>query len=123
MKILIDINLSPEWVSALEEAGHQAVHWAHVGNPSAPDCELMEWAKTRDYVVFTHDLDFGAILATTHADGPSVVQIRTQNIHPLHAKAPLLLMLRQYEDRLLQGALIILDDVRHRVRILPLDLM
>lgn len=33
------------------------------------------------YVVFTHDLDFGDILAATNADDPSVIQVRTQNLH------------------------------------------
>jgi predicted nuclease of predicted toxin-antitoxin system len=40
----------------------------------------MKWANDNGYVVFTHDLDFGALLATTHAQGPSVIQIRTQDI-------------------------------------------
>jgi predicted nuclease of predicted toxin-antitoxin system len=31
MKILIDMNLSPAWVSVLEEAGHTASHWKQKG--------------------------------------------------------------------------------------------
>ncbi len=37
MKLLIDMNLSPLWVSVLEEAGWKAVHWTHVGAPNASD--------------------------------------------------------------------------------------
>ncbi|MCC5635132.1 DUF5615 family PIN-like protein [Nostoc sp. CHAB 5844] len=31
MKILIDINLSPEWVETFAQAGIEAVHWSTIG--------------------------------------------------------------------------------------------
>lgn len=31
MKLLVDMNLSPRWVSFLSEAGMEAVHWTAVG--------------------------------------------------------------------------------------------
>lgn len=37
MKIVIDMNLSPQWVLVLEASGYQAVHWSTVGNPKATD--------------------------------------------------------------------------------------
>jgi len=37
MKILIDMNLSPSWVSVLEEAGHTASHWSTIGSLNAPN--------------------------------------------------------------------------------------
>lgn len=58
MRILIDMNLSPDWVRVLESAGHEAVHWSSVGSHDAPDRELFHWAKTGGYTVLTHDLDF-----------------------------------------------------------------
>ena len=33
----------------------------------------MDWALRHDYIVFTHDLDFGTMLALSHATGPSVL--------------------------------------------------
>jgi len=36
----------------------------------------MAWALANGHVVFSHDLDFGAMLELTHANGPSVVQVR-----------------------------------------------
>ena len=62
MKLLIDMNLSPEWITVLEGAGFDAVHWSAIGDFRAPDHEIMTWAKSNGYTVFTHDLDFGAIL-------------------------------------------------------------
>jgi predicted nuclease of predicted toxin-antitoxin system len=43
MKILINMNLSPEWVSVLKDAGHEAVHWSHIGEPSASDSKILSW--------------------------------------------------------------------------------
>jgi predicted nuclease of predicted toxin-antitoxin system len=60
----------------LEEAGHTASHWSTIGSLNAPDHEVLLWAKANGYLLFTHDLDFGAILAATEAEGPSVIQIR-----------------------------------------------
>ena len=76
------MDLSPRWVGVFAEAGIKAVHWSTVGAATAPDPEIMAYAKAEDYVVFTHGLDFGAILAATHGDKPSVVQIRSGNVSP-----------------------------------------
>ena len=70
MKIVIDMNLSPQWVSVLSSAGHECTHWSEVGSANAPDRDIMAWARSNGFVVFTHDLDFGAILAATDADFP-----------------------------------------------------
>ena len=46
----------------------------------------MEWAQTNGYVVFTHDLDFGTLLALTQGVAPSVVQLRSQDVLPQSRK-------------------------------------
>lgn len=80
----------------------------------------MRFASRENLVVLTHDLDFGAILAVTGAIGPSVVQIRIQDVRP-GVLAPLILqVLRQYEQEIESGVLLIVDDARSRVRVLPL---
>jgi hypothetical protein len=74
MKFLIDMNLSPRWISFLAERGFTAVHWSTVGQPSAPDSEIFDFAAANDWIVFTHDLDFGMLLATLRTSRPSVIQ-------------------------------------------------
>jgi predicted nuclease of predicted toxin-antitoxin system len=54
-------------VPALEEKEHIAVHWSTSGSLDASDREILLWAKANGYVLFTLDLDFGAILAATEA--------------------------------------------------------
>jgi predicted nuclease of predicted toxin-antitoxin system len=81
LPILIDMNLSPEWVAELAWHGWTAVHWSTIGDPRADDSIIMAWALANRHVVFTHDLDFGTILALTHANGPSVLLPLLQSIH------------------------------------------
>ena len=57
MKILVDVSLSPAWVAALAAQGLEAFHWSDVGNPRAPDSDILEWAAKNECVVLTHDLD------------------------------------------------------------------
>lgn len=120
MKILVDMNLSPIWVSFLVDAGFEAVHWSEMGDPRAPDRELMAWAREGGYVVFTHDLDFSILIATTGATGPSVLQVRTLNLLPSAIGADVVDLLRQYAEELDRGAIVSLDGASSRVRILPI---
>jgi predicted nuclease of predicted toxin-antitoxin system len=59
MKFLGDMNLSPLWVPFLASHGFEAIHWSTVGQPWAPDSEILAFAVDNGYIVFTHDLDFG----------------------------------------------------------------
>lgn len=120
MKVLLDMNLSPKWVAVLVEAGFDAVHWIVIGKPDALDSEIMQWAKKNDHVVFTHDLDFGDILAATNADAPSVIQLRAQNLHPDALAGSVVAALKQFSAQLEEGALIVVDENKVRARILPI---
>jgi len=120
MKILVDMNLSPDWVNFLAVAGHEAIHWSKIGSESATDTELMAWAAENGYVVLTADLDFGAILAATKGTGPSVVQVRNDILTPGAIGSIVTSALRQARRELIEGALISIDASRARLRVLPL---
>jgi len=120
VRVLIDMNLSPEWVPVLQRHGWSAVHWSTVGDPRATDRTIMDWAVANGYIVFTHDLDFGTVLALTHATGPSVIQVRAEDVLPDHLGAVVLAALRQHDADLASGALVVVDESRRRVRILPI---
>ena len=110
---------SPVLAEQLREHGFDAVHWSSIGNFRATDCELLAWAKQHAAIVVTHDLDFGAILAATNADAPSVLQIRTQLITPFDLTAKIVAALNTFAAELEKGALISVDENRARARILP----
>jgi predicted nuclease of predicted toxin-antitoxin system len=120
VRILIDMNLSPDWAPLLQQHGWPAVHWSAVGDPRAADREIMAWALANQHVVFTHDLDFGTALALTHAAGPSVFQIRGQDVLPSRMGSLVIAALRQHESDLAAGALVVIDASKCRVRVLPL---
>ena len=120
MKIVIDMNLPPSWVEVLKANSCEAVHWKNIGEISADDDDIMTWARTNGYVIFTHDLDFSAILAHTRGNSPSVIQIRTQNVLPEHLQTILLSALQNFSSQLKSGALITIDETTVRARILPL---
>ena len=120
LRILIDMNLSPEWIETLRSFGWDAVHWREVGDPRAPDSQIMAWAAREGYIVFTHDLDFGSLLAATNAAAPSVIQVRVQDVLPSFLEDAVNAALRQFANELLQGAIVTIDEQKMRARVLPL---
>jgi predicted nuclease of predicted toxin-antitoxin system len=121
MKILLDMNFSPSWIPLLTEAGFDAVHWIKLGAVDAMDTELFDWARINKAIIFTHDLDFGTLLALTNAESPSVFQIRTYDVTPNSLGLRAIGLLRRFERELSEGALIVADELRERVRLLPLS--
>lgn len=81
----------------------------------------MAHARKHGYVVLTHDLDFSAILAATHGEKPSVVQIRAENVNPDAIGPQVIIALRQMAAELESGALLTVDPNRTRLRVLPLQ--
>jgi predicted nuclease of predicted toxin-antitoxin system len=120
MRLLIDMNMSPDLCARFRAAGHEAVHWSTIGAANAPDKAIVDYAKAQGLVVLTHDLDFGAILAATRAEGPSVVQIRTEDAMSDRFVALVSATLTRFEAELSTGALVIVDESRSRVRVLPM---
>lgn len=82
----------------------------------------MAFARNNGFLMLTHDLDFGAILAATEEDRPSVMQVRTTDIRPETVGGPVITALRQLSEDLEKGALVTIDPRRTRVRLLPLRL-
>lgn len=121
MKLLVDMNLSPAWAPALRAAGWEAVHWSALGDPRATDAEIMRLARDQGWTVFTHDLDFGALLAHTQSGKPSVFQVRARDVTPDHLGPLVFRTLRQFSAELEAGALVAVDEAGQRVRLLPLN--
>jgi len=121
VKFVVDMNLSPQWCAVLAAEGWDAVHWSEIGAVSADDRTVLEWARNNDRIVLTHDLDFGAILAATKTDAPSVVQIRVQDVLPATLGPRMVTILRAYEMALTAVALMVVEAGKQRVRILPLS--
>lgn len=120
MKVLVDVNLSPRWSAVLAAAQFHVVHWSEIGPLDASDAEIMAFAARENYVVLTHNLDFGAALAVSRGRKPSVVQIRSENVSPDAIGTHVATALRQMARELAIGALLTIDPGRARLRLLPL---
>jgi len=99
----------------------ECTHWIEVGDIHAKDAEIMAWARDHGYVVFTHDLDFGAMLALTRSSGPSVLQVRTQDVMPQGLELVVVTALKEHAEFLEKGALVSVNKEFSRVRILPIN--
>lgn len=120
MKILIDMNLSPKWAPFFAEYGIDAAHWSTIGDPTASDSQILDYAYTHGFVVFTHDLDFGALLAARKSRGPSVIQVRTQDLLPMAIGTIVLRAIQVSQTYLESGALITVEPAQNRIRLLPI---
>lgn len=81
---------------------------------------MSSWlARNNGYIVFTHDLDFGVLLALTQAESPSVIQVRTQDVFPKVLGKRLVKVLKEHQATLEKGALLTVDEAKARVRVLP----
>jgi predicted nuclease of predicted toxin-antitoxin system len=120
MKILIDMNLSPIWADYFTIYQIESIHWSNVGQPNAKDKEIFDYARENSFVVFTNDLDFSAILASSRATFPSVIQVRTQNLLPDYIGETIIELLSQFDEMIDNGCLLTFDENKTRTRILPL---
>ena len=113
------MNLGLGFVAELQTLGIEAWHWSQVGALDAPDGVIMEWARREGFVVLTSDLDFGALLHSTHGVGPSVIQFRGSDLRVRAILGDLINVLDTFSDSLKKGALITVAGKRVRIVELP----
>ena len=120
MKLLVDMNLSVDWLPLLAARGWKAEHWSPLGPGNAPDSELMIRARLHGYTVVTQDLDFSQLLFATQASGPSVVRLRVDNEFDHNTCEHVCTAIAQAEAALTSGALLTISGLRVRLRRLPI---
>ena len=114
------MNLAPSLCDGLRAKGVDAVHWSEVGDPRAPDREILGWARRHGYAVLTHDLDFSAILAQTSDTGPSVIQLRTPDVLEPDLATLVMSIVERHGEEIGRGAIVTVDLKNARIRILPI---
>src|SRR5262245_58140048 len=116
MNLLLDMNLPPLLAATLSNHGFPTKHWVDVGSPTVDDTAILAYAGMNGFVIVTHDLDFRAILAATKAHGPSVVQVRTQDVISAKFVETLTNALKQFESEISTGAIVVVDESRAKAR-------
>ncbi len=120
MKFLADMGISARTIATLREQGYDAIHAREVGLARASDATILDRARTEDRVVLTVDLDFGQLLAASRQATPSVVIFRVSDQTPGSITPRLLRVIAERSNNLDNGAIILVEDRRYRVRPLPI---
>jgi predicted nuclease of predicted toxin-antitoxin system len=109
MQLLLDMNISPNWVLFFAENGIESVHWYTQGAATATDAQIIQHALRNKMIIVTHDLDFSAILAATSGSSPSVIQIRSTNLSQRVIGEKVLTAVKQFNSELAAGALLTIE--------------
>lgn len=121
MRFLVDHNLSPGVANLLRSVGHDAVHTGDIELAAATDMEILEVARTESRVIMSADTDFGTLLAARRTARPSLVLIRLRSPRRAGELAELLVAnLDAVTEDLDEGAIVVLEDERVRIRHLPI---
>jgi len=122
VRFLIDQNLSPLIAEGLVAKGHDAVHTAELGLATADDGVILQRAAAENRVIVSADTDFGDLLVLHGTRKPSIVLIRRSAKRRADQVLALLLVnLPAVDAYLEEGAIVVLDRDRVRVRRLPIS--
>lgn len=120
MKFLVDNALSPLEAEGLRQAGHVR----DFGMAAAEDEAIFELAAREERVIVSADTDFGALLSLQQETRPSVNLLRpVSKRRPEKQVALLLANLPNVADALEQGSIVVFDEKRIRVRLLPIGVI
>jgi len=102
-------------------AGHDAVHLRDVGLSRSPDPVILERAAAEHRVLVSADTDFGELLARSGRSTPSILLLRRQDQRSAIDLFDLIsINLVTVQEDLDNGAIVVFDDTRIRIRNLPI---
>ncbi len=121
MKFLANMGISPDTVTWLRGLGYDAIHLDKEGLGRLPDSQILVRAHAEGYIVLTHDLDFGDLMAASGASAPSVIIFRLRNMRPDSVNRHLRQIIERFDQELERGAIITVTEANIRVRDLPIE--
>ncbi|NUQ63975.1 MAG: DUF5615 family PIN-like protein [Pirellulales bacterium] len=120
MRFLADMGVSQKVCEWLREQGHDVVHLRDEGLQRLPNGEIFAKAIREARIVLTFDLDFSEIVASAGPEVTSVIVFRLKNTRPLHVIERLRAVLADSAEAIETGAVVSVEESRHRLRRLPL---
>lgn len=120
MRFLADMGVNVRIVQWLRQQGHEAIHLRDEGLHRMPNGEIFKKAIDENRVVLTCDLDFGEIAALTGGRKASVILFRLHNTRTPHVIDRLSVVIEDSGEALERGAVVVVEEFRHRVRYLPI---
>ena len=119
MRFLADMGVDVWIVRWLRDQGHDAKHLRDEGLQRLPNGEIFHKALAERRVIITFDLDFGEIAALAKGRTISVILCRLHNTRTPHVIERLSAVLGDSMNALEQGAVVVVEESRHRIRYLP----
>lgn len=121
MKLLLDQGLPRSSASLLRERGIDTIHVGELDMSEAPDESLIEYARANGYCIVTLDADFHSLIATSAADGPSVIRFRVQRLKAPDAASLVQTVIERVGHELSSGCFITVTKESIRIRRLPVQ--
>jgi predicted nuclease of predicted toxin-antitoxin system len=110
------MGVSPRTVAFLRSLGHEAIRLHEIGLDRTSDSDVIARAVREGQVVLTFDLDYPALLALRTENRVSAVIIRTVSADSAWVNARLAECLPLMASALQEGAIVVLEDGRIRIR-------
>jgi predicted nuclease of predicted toxin-antitoxin system len=105
--------------SWLNSHGHEAIHLRDQGLQRLPNGAIFDKGIAESRVIVTFDLDFGEIVALSKGRKTGVVLFRLRNTRVSFVIQRLSEVIAECSDALARGAVVIVEETRHRVREFP----
>ncbi len=121
MRFLADMGVSMKVADWLRDQGHDVIHLRDEQLQRLDDGSIFEKARSESRVLITFDLDFGEIAALTGDKSCGIILFRLRNTRAPHVLMRLMSVLRVSSAELETGAVVTVEDSRHRVRMLPIQ--
>ncbi|HEY2294275.1 MAG TPA: DUF5615 family PIN-like protein [Thermoanaerobaculia bacterium] len=121
MRFLADVGISRSTAAELRLGEHDVVHLSEVGLHRLLDEEILRLARREQRVILTFDLDFGDLLAAGAYSLPSVIIFRLQDQTPASVTPKLLSLIAERGREIEEGAIVIVEERRYRLRRLPIQ--
>jgi len=119
MRFLADMGVSTGVMEWLRNNGHDAKHLREEGLHRMPNGEIFTKAIHENRIIITFDIDFGEIVALAKGKRASVILFRLHNTRTSHLLDRLSAVLKDSAKALEEGAVVVVEEARHRVRYLP----
>jgi predicted nuclease of predicted toxin-antitoxin system len=120
IRLLADMHISPKTVKDLQKQGYEITRASDLLPANAPDLDILELARSENWVVLTQDLDFSMLIALGGYSQPSLITLRLSSASPDLVTQKLLAILPQIAQALKEGSAITIQDKNIRLRKLPI---
>jgi predicted nuclease of predicted toxin-antitoxin system len=119
MRFLVDMGLAVRVAEWLRSQGHDACHLDEIGLRRISDDEIFAKAAAERRIIITTALDFGEIVAHGHGRVVSAVVLRLARPRTDRVIERLTKVIGEAGAALQDGAIVLVEEARHRVRRLP----